>query len=131
MMMRRLNALGLAVVGSVLTGFVVGLAWMLGNKAADAGTAYLVVLAIPTNLVAALLFYFVVRGCVASAEGGLGLYVAVAVVNLFVSLGVAASIAGVFGSGAGSVGAHVFSWGMSYAYGQAFHDVKAGTWFGE
>ena len=129
--MKQLNAIGWCVIGSILTGLAAGFAWILGNKAADAGTLQLVLLAIPSNLVAALLFYFVVRGSVASADGGLGLFFAVAVVNLFVTLGVATSVAGVLGTGAGKIGAHVFSWGMSYAYGQAFRDVKSGIWFDE
>lgn len=129
--MKELNAIGYGVMGSVFSGLAAGLAWNLGNRAADAGTVQLVLLAIPLNLAAALLIYFVVRGSVASADGGLGLFIVIAALNLLVTLGVAASVAGVIGSGSGKAGAHVFSWGMSFAYGQAFKDVRSGTWFEE
>ena len=51
------------------------------------------------------------------------------VFNLVVSLGAASWVAGAIGAGAAvKLGAHAFSWGISYAYGQAIHDVHHGTW---
>ncbi len=129
--MKHLNAIGLTVIGSVFTGVFAGYVWGLGNQAADSSLTRLVLFALPANLVAALLFYFLVRGSVAVAEGGVGLLILVAAVNLIGTLGVATSMAAVADTGAERIGAHLFSWGMSYAYGQAFHDVRAGTWLGE
>ena len=126
-----MNAIGLGVMGSLVTGVLSGWAWILGNGVRDHGLVWLVLVAIPVNLVAALLFYFVVRGSVASAEAGVGLLVLIGVINLGLTLAVAAWIAGVIGTGVGKTGAHLFSWGMAYAYGQAFRDVRAGTWFDE
>ena len=71
-MMKNLKAIGFGFIGSLITGLAAGFGWILGNKAADAGTVQLVLLTIPVNLVAALLFYFIVRGSVASADGGPG-----------------------------------------------------------
>ena len=41
------------------------------------------------------------------------------------------SFAEVDGVGLETVGAHAFTWGMSYAYGQGFHDARNGTWLGD
>lgn len=92
----------------------------------------LVAVAVPTNLVVALLAYYLLRGSVHWAKGGLLLFFPLAAVSLFVSLGVAASMAGALGEGtASNVGAHTFSWGLSYACGQSFHDIRHGTWLGD
>jgi hypothetical protein len=91
-----------------------------------------VVLALVTNMVVAAIYYYLLRGAVYRAEGGLALLILLMPINLVVSLGVAASVAGAVGAGTTvKMGAHFFSWGLSYAYGQAIHDVRHGAWLHE
>ena len=127
--MRRFEPILAVALVSLATGGLIGLLWMLGNRVGQASTLWLVVLAIPSNLVVALIHYYLLRGTVAMANSGLALLIALMIVNLFVTLAVAAWTAGMIGAGtAAKLGAHTFSWGLSYAYGQAIHDVWHGTW---
>jgi len=119
-------------LASVPAGWITGQLWILGNHAAEYGVGWLVVLAIPTNLFVAAIYYYLLRGMVHRADGGVGLCVVLILTNLVISLGAAVVVADTVGAGnAARIGAHAFSWGMSYAYGQAFHDVRQGTWLHE
>jgi len=130
--MSSINAFLTVALASVPAGWITGQAWLLGNRAADAGLWWLVVLGIPSNLMIAALYYYLLRGSVHLADGGVGLYVVFAVTTLIISIGAATMAAAVGGAGnAAKIGAHVFSWGMTYAFGQAFHDVRHGTWLHE
>jgi hypothetical protein len=130
--MSSINAFLTVALASVPAGWVTGQLWTQGNHAADIGVGWLVVLAIPTNLLVAAIYYYLLRGMVYQADGGIGLYVVFAVTTLIISIGAATMAADVGGAGnAAKIGAHVFSWGMTYAYGQAFHDVRHGTWLHE
>lgn len=129
--MKFLKAISIALVGSLLSGVITGYAWSLGNQALEVGLISFVMFAIPANLIAALVFYFAVRGGVSTIDGGIGYFLVIMVINLVGTLGIAAAIAGVIGTGTGRVGAHAFSWGMSWGYGQAYFDRAHGTWFGE
>jgi hypothetical protein len=129
--MKVILALAFTTAASGLTGAATGYAWILGNRVASESIALLVVIAIPCNIAAALAYYLATRGVAHTVDGGRLLLLLVVVVNLAISLGIAVSIADVIGKAAGKAGAHIFSWGMSYAYGQAFQDVKHGTWFGD
>jgi hypothetical protein len=125
-----------AVVGvaaaSVFTGWIVGLFWILGNRVSGGLMFWIVVLALVTNMVVAAIHYYLLRGAVHQADGGLGLLLLLMPVNLVITLGVAAATAGAIGAGTTvKMGAHFFSWGLSYAYGQAIHDVRHGTWVHE
>jgi hypothetical protein len=85
-----------------------------------------------TNLAIAAVHYYLLWGAVHQVDGGLGLLILLMSVNLLVFLDVAASVAGAVGAGtAVKMGSHSFLWGMSYAYGQAIHDVRHGTWLHE
>ena len=119
-------------VASIPAGWITGQAWLLGNRAADTGIVWLVFFAIPSNLAIAAIYYYLLRGAVHQAGDRIGLYVVLAAINLIISLGVASWTADAIGAGdVVKIGAHAFSWGMSYAYGQAFHDVRHGTWLHE
>ena len=127
--MKSVNTVLAVALASVPAGWITGQVWLLGNRAADAGIWWLVVFAIPSNLVTAALYYYLLRGGVHLADGGIGLYVMLAVTNLAVSIGVASMAAGAVGAGtAAKIGAHAFSWGLSYAYGQALNDVRHDEW---
>jgi hypothetical protein len=85
-----------------------------------------------TGQAIAALHYYLLRGAVHHSGGGIGLYVVLAAVNLAISVGVASMAADAIGAGnSAKIGAHAFSWGICYAYGQAFHDVRHGTWLHE
>ena len=60
-----------------------------------------------------------------------GLLVLASVLSFALSVGIAATIVASPGAETRKIGAHLFTWGMSYAYAQAYRDVKAKTWFGE
>jgi hypothetical protein len=127
--LKFLNPFLVVTLASIPAGWITGQTWLLGNLAANAGVWWLVVLGIPSNLVIAAIYYFLLRGAVYRADGGVGLLIVLMAVNLVVSLGAASWVAGAIGAGAAvKLGAHAFSWGMTYAYGQAIHDVHRGTW---
>jgi hypothetical protein len=126
-----LVALALTSVASGPTGIAAGLAWRLGNGLAEESIVLLVVIAIPCNLVAAVGFYLATRGVVHLVDGGRLILLLIVTVNFAISLGIAVNIADVIGDAGGKAGAHLFTWGMSFAYGQAFKNVKHGAWFGE
>jgi hypothetical protein len=130
--MSSINAFLAVALASVPAGWITGQLWILGNHAATAGVGWLIVIALPTNLMVAAIYYYLLRGMVHRADGGIGLYIVFAVANLVISLGAAVVVADSVGAGnAAKIGAHTFSWGMSYAYGQTFHDVRHGTWLHE
>jgi hypothetical protein len=130
--MKSINALIAVSLASAVTGWITGQAWILGSRAAEQGLWWLVVLAVPSNLAIAALHYYLLRGAVHHSGGGIGLYVVLAAVNLAISVGVASMAADAIGAGdSAKIGAHAFSWGICYAYGQAFHDVRHGTWLHE
>jgi hypothetical protein len=130
--MTPINAFLTVALVSVPTGWITGQFWIFGNHVADIGIGWLVVLAIPTNLLVAAIYYYLLRGTVYGAGGGVGLCAVLVVTNLVISLGAAVVVADTVGAGnAAKIGAHAFSWGMSYSYGQAFHDVRHGTWLHE
>ena len=127
--MKRLNAIVGVALGSILTGWLTGQLWKLGNWASELEIWWFVALALVTNLAAAAAYYYLLRGAVHFADGGFGFLLLLMPINLLVSLGVAASVAGAIGAGtAVKMGSHAFLWGMSYAYGQAIHDVRRDTW---
>jgi hypothetical protein len=130
--LKHANATAGVAIASIVTGLLTGQLWILGNRAAEAGIWWLVVLSIPANLVVAAVHYYVLRGAVHRADGGLLLLIFLIPVNLVISLGVASWTADAIGAGnVVKIGAHAFSWGMSFAYGQSFHDVRHGTWLHE
>ena len=130
--MSPVRALLTVALASIPAGWITGQAWLLGNRAADAGIWWLVVFAIPSNFVIAALYYYLLRGTVHYADGGVGFLILLMPINLLVSLGIAASVGDAVGAGAAvKMGSHVFLWGMSYAYGQTIHDVRHGTWLHE
>ena len=89
-------------------------------------------LAFFTNLTVAAVYCYLSRGAVHLVDGGRALPIFLMSLNLLISFGVAASVAGAIGAGAGvKVGSHTFLWGMSYASGQAVHDVRHGSWLHE
>jgi hypothetical protein len=129
--MRYVTA-GVAIVAlSALCGLGAGVLLRLGERAYAAGVVYLVLLAIPSNLAVAAAIYTSVRAGAATVGAGVLLTTALSLVSLVVVLGVAAWSSGLVGSGADTVGAHGFTWGMGYAYLQAIRDVPRGAWFGE
>jgi hypothetical protein len=124
-------AVGIAI-GSTLTGWFTGQLWGLGNWAANFQIWWFIVLAFFTNLAVAAVHYYLLRSAVHLADGGIGVLILLMAVNLPISLGIAAFVAGAVGAGtAVNMGSHTFLWGMSYAYGQAVHDVRHGTWLHE
>jgi len=130
--MKSINTVLAVALASVPAGWITGQVWLLGNRAADAGIWWLVVFGIPANLVTAAVYYYLLRGAVHLADGGVWLYLVLAVTCLIISIGAATAAAGLIGAGtAANIGAHAFLWGMSYAYGQAFHDVRHRTWLHE
>jgi hypothetical protein len=120
------------VFGSIVGGWIIGQLWILGNRVAEGSVFLFVVLALVTNMVVAAIHYYLLRGTVHQAEGGLALLLLLMPVNLVIPLAIAASTAGAIGAGTAiTKGAHFFSWGLSYVYGQAIHDVRHGTWLHE
>lgn len=120
----------LVLLSAVLTGLGSGLLWRWGNAAAEAGTGWMILLAVPANLVVALAVYLGLRGPTSLARDDMALFVLLGLAHLGVLIW-AATAAGVVGTGTGRVGAHVLTWGASYGYGQAFHDVRHGMWLGD
>lgn len=130
--MKNITTIVMVAFASVPAGWITGQLWGLGNWAANFEIWWLVVLAFFTNLAVAAVYYYLLRGAVHLADSGLGLLILLMSINLLISLGTAASVAGAIGTGtAVKMGSHTFLWGMSYAYGQAFHDVRHGTWLHE
>ena len=130
--MTRASTFLLVVLLSFLAGLGAGIFWRLGNAAAAVSTTRLVMVAIPTNFIAAASFYYILRGSVDLAKAGLVFLGLLTVVNFIITVAIASKVAGTMGAGgAAGIGAHAFTWGMSYAYGQSFHDVRAGTWLHE
>ena len=127
--MKSVPALLTVTLASISAGWITGQLWLVGNWAAEAAILRLVAIAVPSNLIVAALFYYLLQGAVHQADGDVGLLMVLGAFNLVISLGVASWVAEAIGAGdAAKIGAHAFSWGMSYAYGQAFHDVRHGTW---
>ena len=119
----------MVALASIPAGWITGQSWLVGNRAASMGVFWLVIFAIFSNLMIALIYYYLLRGAVHQAGGGIGLYVALAAINLVISIGVASWTAGAIGAGdVVKLGAHAFSWGMSCGYGQVIHDVRHDTW---
>ena len=116
---------------SVVTGAGAALLWVLGNHLSQAHTFWLVLIAIPGNFIAALLFYLLIRGAVHTVKGGLGSGIFACAINLAVTIWLAFTILESMDASPHKIGAHAFTWGMGFAYGQALKDIRAGTWFGE
>jgi len=130
--MKCITSLVLIAFVSILAGWITGLLWLLGNWAANLQIWWFIVLAFFTNLAVAAVHYYLLRSAVHLADGGIGVLILLMAVNLPISLGIAAFVAGAVGAGtAVKMGSHTFLWGMSYAYGQAVHDVRHGTWLHE
>ena len=128
-MMRIVTNVVMVAIGSMVGGWIIGLFWILGNRVSEGGLILIVPIALVTNMVTAAIFYYLLRGTVHQAEGGLGLLLLLMPINVLISLGIAASVAGAIGAGTTvKMGAHFFSWGLSFAYGKAIHDVRHGTW---
>ena len=120
------------VFGSIVGGWIIGQLWIVGNRVAEGSMFLFVVLALVSNMAVAAIHYYLLRGTVHQAGGGLALLLLLMPANLMISLGIAASTTGAIGAGSAvKMGAHLFSWGLSYAYGQAIHDVRHGTWLHE
>lgn len=130
--MQRVISLFTVVFGSIVGGWIIGQFWILGNRVSEGSMLWFVALALVTNFVVAAIHYYLLRGAVHQADGGLGMLLLLMPVNLVICLGIAAATAGGIRAGPMvTVGAHFFSWGLSYAYGQAIHDVRRGTWLHE
>lgn len=119
------------VPASIVAGAGAGKLWHWGNSLAESRFVMFVVMAFPANILCVIVFYLILRGGAAIAHGGVWTVGFFCAVGLFVTLGMAAWVAGVIfgGMNAAGVGAHAFSWGMSYAVGQSFADVRRGVWF--
>lgn len=131
-LVRRIQLVSAVAISAVFTGFLSGHLWILGNRAAVMGVWWLILLALFSNLLVAAGAYYPVRGAVHWARGGIVFLILLLPVHLVVTLGTAVWVADATGAGtAVKMGAHTFSWGMSYAYGQAIHDVRHGTWLGD
>lgn len=126
-----LGALLVDVLLAAICGVGAGALLTAGNRALESGVAYLVLAAIPGNLVAALVIYLAVRASAKMGHAGVVGCVLLALVHLIVTLGVAAWSSGFLASGVEVVGTHMFTWGMGFAYLEAIQDVHRGTWFGE
>ena len=130
--MKKTPAVATVALAAVFTGFLAGHLWIPGNRAADMGLWWLVLLSLFSNLMVAAGVYYPLRGAVHLAKGGMFFLLLLLPIHLAICLGTAAWVAKAVGAGAAAkMGAHTFSWGMSYAYGQAIHDVRHGTWLGD
>ena len=129
--MRFTAGLLFVVFASMGAGAGAGKLWLWGNSLSDARIAWFVAAAVVTNLICALLFYLVLRGGAAIARGGVWTAGFFCALNLVFTAGMAAWMADVIFGGVGEAGkgAHLFSWGMSYAFGQSFVDVRENRWF--
>lgn len=109
-----------------------GEAWVYGNRSASSSIWTFVLYCLVSNLIVAAIHYYLLRGTVHWFDGGLALLLFLLPINLVICLGVAAWVADAIGAGtAVKMGAHSFSWGLSYAYGQAIHDVRHDSWLHE
>lgn len=119
------------VLTSAIVGTGLGKLWLWGNGLAETRFVWFVLMAVLANLLCAVGFYLILRGGAAIARDGVWTVGFFSVVNLFVTLGLGASVSGVIfgGVNAAGVGAHAFSWGVSYTIGQSFVDVRNGVWF--
>lgn len=127
--MKNVTTTVVVAFASIPTGWITGQLWLFGNWAANFEIWWFVVLAFFTNLAVASIYYYLLRATVHLADGGLALVILLMAVNLLISLAVAASVAGAIGAGtATKLASHTFLWGLSYASGQAVHDVRHGTW---
>ena len=129
--MRILTLIVLSALFSVIVGAGAGLIWAFGNYAAGKHVIWLILLAVPSNLVASLSFYLAIRGTTHAVKGGAGLALLACGLNMLVTIPVAYTILDLTGAGTAKIGANTFTWGMAFAYGQAFKDARAAKWFGD
>lgn len=119
-----------------LCGIGFGWMWRYGNELAGAGLGRFIVIAVFSNVAAALAAYFVVRpggdvsGTIGTRSAG-AVAVALAMVGFLVMILVASRHMRTFGSPIPTVGTHLFAWGLSLGFVQVFKDLRHGAWFGE
>ena len=126
------NAIGAVALLSTPAGWLMGQAWVLGNRFALSNIWMFILYCVVSNLFVAAIHYYLLRGTIHWVEGGPALLLILLPVNLVISLGVSAWVADAIGAGSAvKMGAHSFSWGLSYAYGQTLHDVRHDSWLHE